>query len=85
MNPTRKHWRLEVTWEDSYVKTGRWHDIETVLAERGKVLCHSVGFVLADDERGIVLASSVHGSEATGIVMIPAGCVVKRKELKPCR
>ena len=44
--------------------------------------CLSVGFVLADDKRGVVLGASVHNDEAAGITMIPKGQIVSRKRLR---
>ena len=71
--PTNRHRRLEVEWLDSTLLGGSWQPIEDVLSQRQDApRCLSVGFVLADDKRGIVLAASVHGSEATGITVIPS-------------
>mgnify|MGYP006921372573 CR=1 FL=1 len=85
MRPSKKHWRVEVVWDDSTVNNGRWCDIKDVLepANRATTRIHSVGFVLADDETGVVLASGVHGNEATGITHIPRGCVRRVKRLQP--
>jgi hypothetical protein len=79
----KKVWKLEVTWVDSQVQLGGWRDIRKWLKRRGKgVRCHSVGYVLADDSRGVVLAGSVNGSNALGMVTIPARQIVKRKRLR---
>lgn len=80
--PKRHHWRIEVLWEDSTVWQRGWEKIDAVLEERDSVQCLSVGFVLADDKRGIVLAASVHGNEASGIAMIPRRQIVKKKRLR---
>lgn len=80
MNP--KVWRVEVTWQDSQLIGGTWEPIADLLKRRKTVRCHSVGFVLADDKRGIVLAGSVNGSNATGVTIIPASQVIKRRRLR---
>ena len=82
MKGTRRLWRVEVRWEDSTVMHGGWRNIEEVLERRDTVTCLSVGFVLADDKRGIVVAGSVHGNEACGIVVIPRSAIRKRKRLR---
>jgi hypothetical protein len=72
-----------VDWLDSQVIGGSWEPITNLLARRKSVRCHSVGFVLADDERGIVLASSVNGANATGVTIIPARQITARRKLAP--
>lgn len=81
--PTEEHWRLEVAWDDSTVNNGRWVDIDDVLSAENRAVTRvrSVGFVLADDDIGIVLAASVHGHEASGVVHIPRGSVRERHRL----
>jgi hypothetical protein len=78
----KRLWRLEVEWADSQVIGGSWEPVRAILKRRKDVRCYSVGFVLADDERGIVLAASVNGANATGITVIPAAQVVKRRRLR---
>lgn len=82
MTPTSKHWRVEVEWEDSTVLHEGWQPIGDILARRQAVKCMSVGFVLADDKQGVVLAASVHGNEAVGVTMIPRSAIKKRKRLR---
>lgn len=78
-----KLWRVEVEWQDSQVIGGSWEPIADLLARREKaVRCRSVGFVLADDKYGIVLAGSVNGANATGVTIIPARQIVKRRRLR---
>ena len=78
-----KAWRLEVTWRDSTLHNGGWEDISVHLRGRWGDPCHTVGYVLRDDKKGLTLASSVHGKRAAGVVNIPAGMVVKRRRIKP--
>ena len=80
--PQKHHWRMEVEWEDSTVWHRGWEQIEDVLRERDKVCCLSVGFVLADDERGVVLGASIHNTEVAGVTMIPVGQIIRRRRLK---
>jgi hypothetical protein len=80
--PSKHHWRVEVEWEDSTVWQRGWEKIDEILENRDSVRCLSIGFVLADDKRGIVLAANVHGDEAAGVAMIPRRQIVKRKRLR---
>lgn len=82
MKPTKKHYRVEVGWEDSSMLTQSWHNISTALTRRDVVECTSVGFVLADDDKGLVLAGSIHGNEAAGVVIIPRGQITKVRRLR---
>jgi hypothetical protein len=78
-----KPWRLEVTWRDSItLASGEWFLVSEIGARRKRDRCTSVGIVLADDRRGIVLANSVHNSEACGVVSIPRSAIVSRKRLR---
>lgn len=83
MSARKRHWRVEVTWNDSTILHDGWQPIDAILRRRRVVRCTSVGLVLADDERGVVLAASVHGNEAAGIVMIPRGAIVRSRRLTP--
>jgi hypothetical protein len=78
----KRPWRVEVEWQDSQVIGGSWEPIIDLLARRKTVRCRSVGFVLADDKRGIVLASSVNGANAAGVTIIPFRQIVKRRRLR---
>lgn len=80
--PKKHHWRVEVEWEDSTVWQRGWEKIDEVLENRDSVRCLSVGFVLADDERGLVLAAMIHGTEAAGIAMIPRSAIVSSRRLR---
>ena len=82
VNPSK--WRLEVEWLDSYIELSSWTPIKRMVKNRHnlKTRCVSVGFVLADDKRGVMLAGSVHGANATGVIVIPAGQIVNRRRLR---
>jgi hypothetical protein len=81
---TKKAWRLEVDWLDSYVELSSWTPIKRMVKNRKRLRtnCTSVGFVLADDKRGVMLAGSVNGGNATGVVVIPAGQIIARRRLR---
>lgn len=79
--PGSKHWRVEVEWQDSTLLHEGWTDIDDVLGRRGAVTCLSVGFVLADDRQGMVLAASVHAGQVAGVTMIPRKAIVSKRRL----
>ena len=84
--PGTGHWRVEVEWDDSTVTGGgRWQDVSEALSDEARTATRilSVGFVLADDDAGVVLAASVHGSEAAGVTHIPRGVVRSMVRLVP--
>jgi hypothetical protein len=83
----RKAGRLEVEWLDSYIELSSWTPIKRMVRNRRHMesRCVSVGFVLADDKRGVMLAGSVHGANATSVIVIPAGQIVKRRRLQGAR
>jgi hypothetical protein len=82
MKPGKSHWRLEVEWDDSTLLAASWEPIADVLKQRKVVRCVSVGFVIADDKKGVVLAGSVHQGRVAGVTVIPAGQIVKRRRLR---
>lgn len=85
--PTRNHWRMEVEWVDSTLTHQEgWVPVRTVLARRARrdaTRCLSVGFVLADDDAGMVLAATVHGNEVAGVTHIPRGAILTAKRMRP--
>jgi hypothetical protein len=74
--------KVEVTWQDATTFLGPWDDLDAVLKDRAPVLVHSVGYVLADDRRFLVLARSIHGSRVGGVAIIPKRAIVKRRRLR---
>lgn len=78
----RKTSRLEVTWRDSVLDNGGWLSVKSHLRKRWGDEIHSIGFILRDDKAGISLASSVHGARASGVVHIPAACILRRRRLR---
>ena len=75
--------RLEVVWRDSItLANSDWFLVSEVGRRRKRDRCTSVGIVLADDKRGVVLASSVHNSQACGVISIPRRAIVSRRRLR---
>ena len=74
--------KVEVTWQDAAALVGPWDDLSAVLKDRTLVRVHSVGYVLADDRRVLVLARSIHGARVGGVAIIPKRAIVKRKRLR---
>lgn len=50
---------VEVIWNDSTFLTGGWEPHADAMRVRHRVRQRSVGYVLADDRRGIMLSSSL--------------------------
>lgn len=75
-------WTLRVEWVDSQVIGGSWESVRDLLKRRKTVLCRSVGFVLADDEDGIVLAASINGRNAAGITIIPRQSITSIRRIR---
>ena len=74
--------KIEVTWQDATALLGPWDDLDAVLKNRAAVLVHSVGYVLADDKRVLILARSIHGTRVGGVAIIPKRAIVKRRRLR---
>ena len=73
---------VEVTWVDSLLFTGGWESRDSVMHLRRHVCQRSVGYVLADDRRGIMLAGSLgQGGNVFGSLMIPRAQIVKKRRL----
>lgn len=65
-----------VTWVDSKLGYGGWEPAKGHRKRRGRVRCQSVGFVLADDKHGVVLAGSREGKNVAGVVHIPRRAIL---------
>jgi hypothetical protein len=74
--------KVEIIWLDAAALVGPWDDLDAVRKNRAPVRVHSVGFVLADDKRVLVLARSIHGTTVGGVAIIPKRAIVKRKRLR---
>jgi hypothetical protein len=82
VRPKKRHRRVEVTWRDSYHARAGWLTVDEALDQRDTCVVHSVGFVLADDRRGVLLAGSVHGENAGAVTFVPRAQVVKTRRLR---
>lgn len=74
---------LEVVWTDSQLSTGGWESHSATMRGRKRIYQRSVGYILADDKRGVMLAGSVsQGSNVHGVVTIPASQIISRRKLE---
>ena len=69
-----------VKWEDSHV-SGAWVDREDVAT--WSLTIDTVGYLFAEDNRTISIASSVSkNGNFSGVIKIPRSCIRKMKMLK---
>jgi hypothetical protein len=77
--------KVEVEWLDS-IGQGRWRDRDEVLraAEDEPLLHHSCGYLIAENDRYVLLALNLHGSgDIVGdTIQIPRVAVLSVEELK---
>jgi hypothetical protein len=83
VSKVKKLWRYEVEWVDSHHVLTGWAPVSAYLKHRNPRMV-SVGFILADDKKGIVLAGSCDfgTGNALGVIAIPAGAILKRRRLR---
>lgn len=73
-------WWIE--WQDSTLGN-RWITTREAVTERDEVTrCYSVGLLLANDKHGMLIASSAHGGEVTGVLTIPRGAILRAKRIR---
>lgn len=73
----------EVLWLDCQLFVGGWEAHSEVMRKRGKVFQRSVGYVLADDKKGIVLTEALsQGGNVFGTVSIPRAQVRRVRRLR---
>lgn len=73
---------VEVIWDDCLLFTGGWEAHDAVMRQRKRIRQRSVGYILADDKRGIMLAAALsQGGNVFGAHVIPAGQIVKKRRL----
>jgi len=73
----------EVTWDDCLLFTGGWEAHDAVMRQRRRIHQRSVGYVLADDKAGIVLAGALsQGGNVFGAHVIPRAQIVKVRRLR---
>ena len=74
---------VEVIWSDCLLFTGGWEAHASVMRQRRAITQRSVGYILADDKKGIVLTESLsQGGNVYGTVVIPAAQIVRRRKLR---
>lgn len=79
----RKVPMLEVVWDDCLLFTGGWEAHDAVMRQRRRIRQRSVGYVLADDKHGIVLAGALsQGGNVFGAHVIPRKQIVSHRRLR---
>ena len=74
---------LEVVWLDCQLQTGGWESHRATMRGRGRIFQRSVGYVLADDKKGVMLANSLsQGGNVYGVATIPAAQIVSRRRVR---
>ena len=73
-----------VRWVDASSLDGPWADLEEAadLLEHVEEPCTSVGFVLEENERVIVLAASLTDTQIGGTIAIPKVAITRRIQLQ---
>lgn len=77
---------IEVIWLDSE-QSADWAKLEDVLADQGSLECKSVGYLVADKEDRVILASSVtadttYEEHVSHYMVIPKASIQSIKELR---
>jgi len=73
----------EVIWDDCLFFTGGWEPHASVMRQSRQIRQRSVGYVLADDKEGIVLAAALsQGGNVFGAHVIPRVQIVKVRRLR---
>ena len=74
---------LEVVWDDCLLFTGGWEAHGSVMRQRRRIRQRSIGYVLADDKRGVVLAGAMsQGGNVFGAHVIPAVQIVSKRRVR---
>lgn len=79
--------RVEVSWVDSEHNSD-WSPLEAILEDQGSLECLSLGYLIADKEDRIILATSLTAAEdyeplVSAYITIPKVCIVWMKDLRP--
>jgi hypothetical protein len=82
MMASKKFTTVRVTWEDSCA-SGTWRKLEDALEHCQPATCTSVGYLLRDDERDVLLAQSEDSmGSVTDFISIPRSAVREMKVLR---
>jgi hypothetical protein len=75
---------LEVVWSDcQFLGLTGWEAYENVMRDRSKILQRTVGYVLADDKKGIMLTGTLSQfGNVYGTVNIPRSQIKKVRRLR---
>lgn len=73
-----------ITWKDAYNKEGRWRDVKS-LKKLKPAIIKTVGFVVSEDDEGVVTASDFDSdpkeANVHGVSYIPKCMIVSRVPL----
>jgi hypothetical protein len=72
----KRYRKATVVWEDSRLLGSEWQSVKSALRQRRTTRAVSVGFVLADDEQGVVLAANRLAGDVAGVTVIPRRAIV---------
>ena len=80
----KRIWRLEVTWRDARAWTQGWETMSRKRVKRwqAETLCQSAGFVIADNRKGVMLATTLNPTQVAGVVCIPRRSIMSRRRLR---
>jgi aryl-phospho-beta-D-glucosidase BglC (GH1 family) len=86
--PERETLRMVwVKWIDAVVETNEhwiWRNSWRP-RDAGGLECHSIGYLIHDDEQSVVLAQSINDGAMDNLITLPRGMVLEMKELKLSR
>lgn len=72
---------LYIEWSDTANDGGDWIDFKRAVREVEH--CQSVGWILEEDDEKLVIVPNIsEDKQCFGSVIIPKGCITKRKVLK---
>ena len=75
---------VSVEWVDSFQLAAGWHWLED-LPEHGLSRCHSVGWLIKEDENQIFVAETISevedGHQVAGVLVVPVCSIVEKKVL----
>jgi hypothetical protein len=78
----KRYRKATVVWEDSRLLGSEWQSVKSALRQRKTTRAVSIGFVLADDEEGVVLAANRIAGDVAGVTIIPRRAIVDMREVK---
>lgn len=77
---------VEILWEDSE-QAAAWEKLEDVLNDQGSLACKSVGYLIADKDDRVILASSMSSDDeyeesVSHYITIPKSSILQMKDLR---